>query len=179
MAWIAHLIGTRRAPGCLYGSTAAKSEARQQRQALEEKASKQDTNKSTQKHSRSASDSTSQAESSKLKKLKQTPLKAYRNLDMPFSANDIAAIEAQILHATISANLPFRAFEDPEVLELLCMLRTAAPDIMPSRKVVSGQLLDEAAQKVKAKLEKVLVGKEIGLSYVLSLATQVQSEMDC
>ena len=111
MAWISHLIGTHRAPGCLYGSTAAKSKARQQRQALEEKASKQDTNKSTQKHSHSASDSTSQAEGLKPKKLKQTPLKAYRNLDMPFSANNIAAIEAQTLHATISANLPFHAQE--------------------------------------------------------------------
>ena len=163
----------------MYGSTAAKSEARQQRQVLEEKASKQDTNKSTQKHSFSESDPTSQAEGLKPKKLKQTPLKADRNLDMPFSANDIAAIEAQTLHVTISANLLFCAFEDPKVLELLCMLCTAAPDIMPSWKVVSGRLLDEAAQKVKAKLEKVLVGKEIGLLYILSLATQVQNKMDC
>jgi hypothetical protein len=47
------------------------------------------------------------------------------------------------------------------------MLRTAAPDIMPSVKVVGGWLLNEAANSTEMKISKILKKKDVGLSYVL------------
>ena len=47
------------------------------------------------------------------------------------------------------------------------MLRTAAPDIMPSVKVVGGQLLNETAESIETKISKILKKKDVGLSYVL------------
>lgn len=104
------------------------------------------------------------------KKMKQTDLSthSYRGIDMPFSPAEAAAIQAQTLRATISGNAPFRFFEDIEVLKLIRMLRTAAPDIMPSAKVVGGRLLNEAAENIETKISKILKKKDVGLSYVLS-----------
>lgn len=93
MAWIAHLIGTRESTGCLYGSSEAKVEARMQRKALEEeKNGKGDPVKPMQKHARSESTS-SQAEGSKQKRSKQSKLKAFKTLDMPFSAAEAALLK--------------------------------------------------------------------------------------
>lgn len=43
------------------------------------------------------------------------------------------------------------------------MLRTAAPGIMPSVKVVGGQLLNEAAENVETKISKILKKKNVRL----------------
>ena len=167
MAWIAHPIGTRGSTVCLYGSAEAKVEARLQRKVLEEgKNGKGDPVKPLQKHAQSESTS-SLAEGLKQKQPKQSKLKAFKKLWTCHSVQfEAAAIEAQALQATISANLPFRAFEDPEMLELFRMLRSAAPAIIPLHKVISGRLLDEAALKIERSLEKMFTGKEIGLLYI-------------
>jgi hypothetical protein len=62
---------------------------------------------SASKHSRSAS--TFDQSHSIPKKLKQGSLAghAYGGTDMPFSSNETAAVQAQVLRAVISANLPF------------------------------------------------------------------------
>ena len=57
------------------------------------------------------------------------------------------------------------------MLKLVGMLRKGAPDTIPSRKVLSGRLLNEAAEIVNVNIEKTLKGKKIGLSYVLNLNT--------
>jgi hypothetical protein len=82
---------------------------------------------------------------------------------MPFSPNEVAAVQAQALRATISANLPFQVYENPEVIRLFGMLQTAAPGIMPSAKVVGGRLLNEAAEIVELKMDKLLRKKNLGL----------------
>ena len=99
------------------------------------------------------------------KKMKQGNLTAhaYKGVDMPFSPNEVAAVQAQALRATISANLPFQVYENPEVIKLFGMLRTAALDIMPSAKVVGGRLLNEAAEVVELKMDKLLRKKNLGL----------------
>ena len=54
-------------------------------------------------------------------------------------------------------------YEDPEVIKLFWMMRTAAPDILPSGKAVGGRLLNDAAELVELKMDKLLHGRSIGL----------------
>ena len=88
---------------------------------------------------------------------------AYKGVDMPFSPREVAAVQAQALRAAISANLPFQVYKNPEVIKLFGMLRTAALDIRPSAKVVGGRLLNEAAEIVELKMDKLLWKKNLGL----------------
>ena len=81
---------------------------------------------------------------------------------MPFSPSEKGAIQAQALRATVSANLPFRVFEDA-VVKLFWMMRTAAPSILPSAKVIGGRLLNDAAVVVEKKMDKIPQGKNVGL----------------
>jgi len=111
------------------------------------------------------------ATESLVKKMKQTDLSthSYKGIDMPFSPTEAAAIQAQTLQATISGNAHFCFFEDIEVLKLIWMLRTAAPDIMPLAKVVGGPLLNETAKSIETKISKILKKKDVGLSYVYQI----------
>jgi hypothetical protein len=81
--------------------------------------------------------------------------------DMPFSTRDQAAIREQVLKATISANISFRAWENPEMLALFGMLRSRAPDIIPTAKEISGSLLTGAANKVESNLKLLLNGRSV------------------
>jgi hypothetical protein len=119
---------------------------------------------SSTKHSRSAS--TADQAPSLPKKLKQDNLNdhAYKGVDMPFNSSEIAAVQAQALRAAISANLSFRVYEDPEVIKLFWMMRTMAPQILPSVKSIGGRLLNDAAGKVELKMDKLLHRKSIGLA---------------
>jgi hypothetical protein len=86
--------------------------------------------------------------------------------DMPFSGSEADAVQAQALPAIVSSNSPFSLFEDPEMLTLLSMLRSQAPGIIPTRRVLSGRLLDEASTIVHQKLSQILAGEALGLVYV-------------
>ena len=99
------------------------------------------------------------------KKLKQTDLNTcvFQGIDIPFSEGEKAVIEAQALRATISANWAFQSWDDPEVKKLFWLLRTAAPSAMPSAKMVSTRLLNEAAENVKLKMVQRLKGRLVGL----------------
>ncbi|KIM72638.1 hypothetical protein PILCRDRAFT_15961 [Piloderma croceum F 1598] len=88
---------------------------------------------------------------------------AYRGVDMPFSSSEIAAVQAQALQAAISANLLFRVYEDPEIIKLFWMMQAAAPNILPSAKAVGRRLLNDAAEIVELKMDKLLHGKSVGL----------------
>lgn len=48
------------------------------------------------------------------------------------------------------------------MLTLLGMMRSRAPEIIPSRKVIAGRLLDEAASTVDQKLFNILKGQALG-----------------
>ena len=153
---MAHLAGQN---PCKNASPEALQFATQQKVADADKSSAAKSSK----HNRSGS--TADASGSQSKKMRQTDLlgKTFRGVDMPFSDSEKDAIQAQSLRAAISANWSFRSFENPEVVKLFWMMRSAAPEILPSGKVVGGKLLNDAAAKVESKLDKVLNGKHVGL----------------
>ncbi|KAJ3732252.1 hypothetical protein DFJ43DRAFT_1154608 [Lentinula guzmanii] len=105
----------------------------------------------------------------------QTKLKVFRGISIPFNDEEKKAIHKQFLRATISANLPFLWVEDPEVIKLFLMFRSAAGDIIPSREVVGGRLLNptephrhglnsEEYERVEQELEMELKGKKVTLT---------------
>jgi hypothetical protein len=53
--------------------------------------------------------------------MKQSQLKVFRGIQVPFSEEQEAIVCKQFLRATISANLPFRWDEDPEVIQLFLL----------------------------------------------------------
>jgi len=91
--------------------------------------------------------------------LKQSRLKVFRGIQVPFTEGQKAVVHEQFLRATISANLPFRWVDDPEVILLFLLFRSTAGDIIPSRRQISGQLLDDANATVTERLKEVLHGE--------------------
>jgi len=167
-ALIAHILGHNNIEPCIHASEEARCAATDLKAVtttVKPLVTAASGNPNNSKRDRAAS---SVGTESLTKKMKQTDLSthSYKGIDMPFSPTEAAAIQAQTLRATISGNAPFRFFEDIEVLKLMRMLRTAAPGIMPSAKVVGGRLLNEAAENVETKISKILKKKNVGLSYV-------------
>ncbi|KAK7051671.1 hypothetical protein VNI00_004650 [Paramarasmius palmivorus] len=97
--------------------------------------------------------------------LKQTELKPFKGLDIPFTADQIPQLLAQFLRATLSANLPFHWVEDPEVITLFLMFRSMACDVIPERKYLLGKLLDNAHDNVEDMLVKLFKGLMATLRY--------------
>ncbi|KAJ7050855.1 ribonuclease H-like domain-containing protein [Mycena amicta] len=91
-------------------------------------------------------------------------LKAYKGVDMPFSADQKTAIADQFLRATQSANLPERWVEDVEVAKLFMMFRLCAMDVIPSRKQVGGTLLQRASKRVNAEIQNKVCGENVLLN---------------
>ncbi|KAJ7838351.1 hypothetical protein B0H14DRAFT_3459380 [Mycena olivaceomarginata] len=91
--------------------------------------------------------------------MQQTELKVFRGLNIPFNDAQSEIVRNQFLRATISANLPFRWTLDPEIIKLFFMFRSTATDVMPSDKVISGRLLDEAAARVEKEIVSTVKGK--------------------
>jgi hypothetical protein len=120
-----------------------------------------DANKSSAKSSKhNRLGSMADASGSQSKKMRQTDLleRTFRGIDMPFSESEKDAFQAQSLRAVISANWSFRSFENPEVVKLFWMMRSAAPEILPSGKVVGGKLLNDAAAKVESNSSSARMG---------------------
>lgn len=111
------------------------------------------------------------------KEMKQTQLKVFKGLDIPFSDAQGEAVRTQFLRATVSANLPFRWTLDPEVIKLFMMFRSTATDVMPTDKVISGRLLDEEVRKVDKEVAKTLKGKYVTLSCVNDFLTSHSAEI--
>ncbi|KAJ7157776.1 hypothetical protein C8R46DRAFT_1225479 [Mycena filopes] len=93
------------------------------------------------------------------KVMKQPELVVYRGAQIPFGAAEVERVHQQFLRTTMSANLPFRWVEDVEIVKLFMMFRSTACDVIPSRDVLSGTLLDAAWNDVEANLKKVLFKK--------------------
>jgi hypothetical protein len=100
------------------------------------------------------------------KAMTQTELKVFKGIDIPFSQSQIEMLHAQFLHATISANLPFRWVENPKVIKLFLMFRSAAGDIIPGRRVLSGRLLKDEATRIDKNVKVSLRGEYVMISYV-------------
>jgi hypothetical protein len=93
------------------------------------------------------------------KVMQQTELKVFKGLNIPFNDAQAEIVRDQFLRATISANLPFRWTLDPEIIKLFLMFRSTATDVMPSDKVISGRLLDEATARVEKEIVSTVKGK--------------------
>ena len=91
--------------------------------------------------------------------MKQSQLKVFRGIHVPFTDEQRGLVHEQFLRATISANLPFRWVEDPEVLTLFLLFRSTASDVIPSRKQIAGQILDNANLEVLKRLKAELQGE--------------------
>ncbi|KAJ6610935.1 hypothetical protein B0H10DRAFT_1953428 [Mycena sp. CBHHK59/15] len=146
--WIAHILGGRTT--CPNASVEAKAEATAQRKEASEA-------KEVKKHPRS--DTPDPTEPKAKKHQTQSTLTTYQRNNMLCSATAGAPS-----HRVVSGGLPLRAFREPEMLVLFGMLHLTAPEIMPTGKVVGGRLLDDAAEEVELKTEKVLKDKDAGLS---------------
>jgi hypothetical protein len=149
-AMIAHLIS------CPHASAAAKKVAKQ----LKGEKSKDDTDDDD-----APSRKRKRVEFVALEKaMQQTELKVFRGLNIPFNDAQSKIVRDQFLCATISANLPFRWTLDPEIIKLFLMFRSTATDIMPSNKVISGRLLDEAVARVDKEIVSTVKGKYATIS---------------
>ncbi|KAF8186109.1 ribonuclease H-like domain-containing protein, partial [Mycena galopus ATCC 62051] len=160
-AWTAHLIGGQVA--CSHASDAAKAYATAQRKMTQEK---EKGNKRSRSDSTPVPSGTEPPPKRQQLPSGQTTLTTFRRNDMPFSRAEAKALQAQALRAVVSSGSPLRVFEDPEMKILFGMLRSTAPGVMPTGKVVGGRLLDEAAADVEVKIERVMKNKKLGLSYV-------------
>jgi hypothetical protein len=91
--------------------------------------------------------------------LKQSHLKVFRGIQVPFNEEQQEIVHKQFLRATVSANLPFRWVEDPEIITLFLLFRSTADEVIPSRQQLSGRLLDEANAGVTKRLKHILCGE--------------------
>ncbi|KAJ7847355.1 hypothetical protein B0H14DRAFT_3676401 [Mycena olivaceomarginata] len=178
--WITHLLGGKGTTACIHVTGAARKEARIHKDLEDAKATGRagkrsapaqpisgdvafaagpSTSTSGPRHDKTASGADEPAS----KRFKQGSFQVFTGRDQPFTTAETEEIQAQVLRATVSAGLPFRMWENPEVVRLVRMFRTAGPDVLPSRKVVGGRLLNEAAEKVEGTVKAVLEMKEVGL----------------
>ena len=151
--WTAHLIGANK---CLYASNEARDCAW--------KANGTEIVTSS-KHARSSSAANASHQPHKQFKSSQLSIRpyAYKLNDLPFNPAEQEAVQAQAARAIYSTNSAFTLFQDPEMLELLRLMQTAAPSIMPSGKSAGGLLLDNAARAVEQKLVSALKDQDVGL----------------
>ncbi|KAF8173539.1 hypothetical protein K438DRAFT_1772075 [Mycena galopus ATCC 62051] len=173
--WITHILGGKGTTACTHVTDAARQEARVHKNIEDAKKTGKQSGlpvvaggatllaeaSTSQKHGRSMSSSALDVPGPK--RLKQGFFQVFTGKNQPFSPAETEEIQAQVLRATISAGMPFRVWENPEVLRLIGMFRSAGPAIIPSRKVVGGRLLNEAAGKVEVEVNLALQGREIGL----------------
>ena len=161
-AMTAHILGGKGINACIHRSDDAKAEAEIHCETLQK--TKANNSKKRPAVESDTPDDHDQGPPKKAKVMAQGKLKAFNAFDMPFSANEKPAIQLQTLRAVISANLSFLAFENPEVIKLFQMFRKGAAEVLPSGKVLSGRLLDDAAAGVVKDLKTVLNGRHIGAS---------------
>jgi hypothetical protein len=150
---VAHLIGTK---PCDYASNEAKALAWQLQLG--------DTDKVTAVEGNSEKDENGPGPAKKeinrvAQSMRQTELKVFRGIAIPFNAEQIIAVRRQFLQATISANLPFQWADDVEVIKLFMMFRSTADSVIPSQKTLAGRLLNEENEKVEEALVKKLKGR--------------------
>ncbi|KAJ7653902.1 ribonuclease H-like domain-containing protein [Mycena polygramma] len=171
LPWVTHILGGQGATACVHASAQAKEAAVVVRKELKQKAESKEKEKGTESKKRSRTQSNVANESADpppapKKQHVQTTLSslAFRRNDMPFGPAEKDAFQAQALRAVISSGSPFQLFEDPEMKILLGMLRTTAPDVIPTGKVIGGRLLNEAAEDVERVLQGRLKNRNVGLS---------------
>ena len=120
---IAHILGKNGHNPCANASNEAQNTAREEKKGKKKKREREDP----------GSGSENDGEKKKAKRkllttvqttLKQSQLKVFRGIQVPFTKEQEAIVHEQFLRATTSANLPFRWVEDPEVISLFLLFRS-------------------------------------------------------
>ncbi|KAF5365841.1 hypothetical protein D9757_012806 [Collybiopsis confluens] len=167
-AMIAHILGGEKL--CRYASNAAAVTAKGLRKKI------QDTKKRGKRerdddsgNDEEPGDDSEPALSKRRKAVdwvekRQTKLKVFKGISIPFSDEEEKTIHAQFTHATISANLPFQWVEDPEIIKLFLMFRSCAGSMIPSRKMLAGRLLKEEEGRVEEELKATLKDQNVTLT---------------
>ncbi|TRM57193.1 hypothetical protein BD626DRAFT_574773 [Schizophyllum amplum] len=170
-AHIAHLVGGgpgNTIPECTHAGNEAKQVARAERQAIKDckNAGKANAGGSAAASLKRQASQTGGTPDTAAKKAKtgpaQTKLKTYTPTEMPVSPVEAEALRAKALRVTIKLNLPFSIWDDVEFLEFIGMLRTQAPAVMPSAKVMSTTSLEKAAEEVDKEMKLKLSEREVG-----------------
>ncbi|KZV87113.1 hypothetical protein EXIGLDRAFT_724065 [Exidia glandulosa HHB12029] len=160
---VLHLLGGQRSgDACKHASKAARAAARKVR-GDDDAESESSDNATERAPKRKRTAVQNQVEIN----FTQGILPRIKGVDLPFSDSQTKAIEEQCARATVSANLPFRWIEDPEVIRLFLMMRTRALDVLPSSKVVGGRLLNEEGHRAEDNLRTVFRGKSVTLGFAL------------
>ncbi|RDB15234.1 hypothetical protein Hypma_004745, partial [Hypsizygus marmoreus] len=154
---IAHILGKGGNSPCPNASSKARKSARilkkgKGKRVREDSDSNSDDDKSEKRPKRKL---LTKVETS----MKQSQLKVFRGINVPFTPEQEEIVRKQFLRATISANLPFQWVDNPEVMILFLLFRSTAGDVMPERRQISGQLLDDANMEVTKRLKGVLRGE--------------------
>jgi hypothetical protein len=98
------------------------------------------------------------------KSRKQSELKVFKGINIPFNETQKEIIQTQFLHTTISANLPFCWVINPEVIKIFLMFRSTAGAVIPDHKVLSSCLLNTESIQVAQNIDKILKGCYVGIS---------------
>jgi hypothetical protein len=153
---VAHILGKGDNSLCPFASTEARKTVRKV---------KDPKGKAKQGRESSGSDSNSDDEWRPAKKklltkvktsLKQSHFKVFQGIQVPFNEEQQKILHQQFLSATISANLPFRWVEDPEIIVLFLLFWSTASEAMSSCQQLSGRLLNDANSRVTKRLKEVL-----------------------
>jgi hypothetical protein len=138
---VAHIIGHKGHNPCPHASLDAKVAAKAYQTAEAEK-------KLQQAHARKKQ-KTRDSDSDDMPHLTQQKLKVFRGINVPFSKEQEEAIALQACRAAISVNGSFDIFEDPEMLKLFRMFRSAADDVLLSGKVLGASCWTSVRQMLR------------------------------
>jgi hypothetical protein len=158
---------------CAHASEKAKHEAaeverkRKEKEAEKKEAKRQEVIKRRLEEEGSSDKSGSQVKKARgnlgaaVRSFTQSKLQVFTGINIPFKEEEKAMIRTQFLRATVSANLPFRWTDDAEVIKLFLMFRARAAhdDVIPSRRALSGVLLNGEAGRVARSLKAEVSGK--------------------
>ncbi|KAJ7931944.1 hypothetical protein B0H13DRAFT_1857362 [Mycena leptocephala] len=153
-AMIAHLIGRTRCPHASARATKIAKEIKKGKKQAAESDSESMEDEEEVRPTKKRKQVFRNVE----KAMKQPELKV-----LPGSA-EVEHLREQFLRATVPANLPFRWTEDVEVIKLFIMFRSTVCEVIPTRDVLSGTLLNAANSEVEKKLREALYHKYAMLS---------------
>ncbi|KAF7295822.1 DUF659 domain-containing protein [Mycena chlorophos] len=165
-AWLAHILGGQGIQACVKCPEEARKEAKELDNrkrtgtALGKKAAEKRKRTDEQQPiptDRPAKKSTTEDDIGPLDTF------VFKGLDLPFSDFDKELIEIQAERAVVAGNLAEDIFTQPEMVQLFRLFRSRATDVLPSRRLIGGRLLDDAVKRVDKIIVKKLTSRLVGI----------------